>query len=312
MTERHEVVVLGAGFGGLAVAHRLAQAGIDDVVILERSDGVGGTWRANTYPGAACDVPSHLYSLSFAPNPRWSKAYASQPEILAYVEDCYDRFGVRRKVRTGSEVTSLHWCDDEGAWHVRTRGGDELRAPVVVSAIGMFHTPKVAALPGLDGFRGAWFHSTQWDHDQDLTGRRVAVVGTGASAIQVVPAIAERVAHLDVYQRSAPWILPRKDEAYTAEQQRRFAAHPAEALEHRQQLHDLFESTTAFIAGDPGAAAIAAIATGYLEHKVADPDLRARLTPTHPFGCTRTLVSSDYYPAIQRDDVELVTAGIAA
>jgi cation diffusion facilitator CzcD-associated flavoprotein CzcO len=176
----------------------------------------------------------------------------------------------------------------------------------------MFHTPKVAPLPGLDGFRGTWFHSAQWDHGHDLAGRRVAVVGTGASAIQVVPAIAERVAHLDVYQRSAPWILPRKDEAYTAEQQRRFAEHPAEALEHRQQLHDLFESTTAFIAGDPGAAAIAAISAGYLEHKVADPDLRARLTPTHPFGCTRTLISSDYYPAIQRDDVELVTAGIAA
>ena len=314
MTERAEVVVLGAGFGGLAVAHRLAQDGIDDVVILERSDGVGGTWRANTYPGAACDVPSHLYSLSFAPNPSWMTAYSAQPEILAYVEDCYDRFDVRRKVRTGTEVTSLHWCDDSeagGAWHVRARDGGELVAPVVVSAIGMFHSPKVAALPGLDRFGGTWFHSAQWDHDHDLTGRRVAVVGTGASSIQVVPAIAERVAHLDVYQRSAPWILPRKDEPYSAEQQQRFAEHPTEALEHRQQLHDLFESTTAFIAGDPGAAAIAAIANGYRDHKVADPDLRARLTPTHPFGCTRTLISSDYYPAVQRDDVELVTTGIA-
>jgi cation diffusion facilitator CzcD-associated flavoprotein CzcO len=312
VTERHEVVVLGAGFGGLAVAHRLAEAGIDDVVLLERSDGVGGTWRANTYPGAACDVPSHLYSLSFAPNPWWSTAYSAQPEILAYIEDCYARFDVRRKVRTGTEVVSLHWCDDDGAWHVRTRGGDELRAPVVVSAIGMFHTPKVAALPGLDGFGGTWFHSAQWDHGHDLAGRRVAVVGTGASAIQIVPAIAEQVAHLDVYQRSAPWILPRKDDRYTPEQQRRFAEHPDEALAHRQQLHDLFESTTAFIAGDPGAAAIAAISSGYLEHKVADPELRARLTPTHPFGCTRTLISSDYYPAVQRDDVELVTAGIEA
>jgi len=310
MSERCEVAVLGAGFGGLAVAHRLAQLGIDDVLVLERDDGVGGTWRANRYPGAACDVPSHLYSLSFAPNPDWSKAYASQPEILAYVEDCYDRFDVRRKVRTRTEIVRATWHEDSALWELVDREGATFEAPVVVSAIGMFHTPKVPAIPGLDDFAGTVFHSARWDADHDLTGERVAVIGTGASAIQVVPAIAEQVAHLDVYQRNAPWILPRRDPPYTDEQQREFAERPEVAAEHRQALHDMFEGATAFVQGDPVAAAIAQVATEHLERSVPDEALRARLRPQHPFGCTRPLISSDYYPAIQRDDVDLVTDAI--
>lgn len=310
MTERFDVAVLGAGFGGLTVAHRLALAGVDDVVLFERHEGVGGTWRANSYPGAACDVPSHLYSLSFAPNPRWSRAYAAQPEILRYVEDCYDRFDVRRKVRLRTEIVAATWCEADACWRLRDCRGGEYEASVVVSAIGMFHTPSVPAFPGLDDFGGVAFHSARWDHDHDLAGRRVAVVGTGASAIQVVPAIAERTAHLDLYQRTAPWIVPRKDPPYTPEQQQVFATRPDEAARHRQELHDVFERTTAFLAGDPSVEAIAALSRSYLERKVADPRLRAKLTPTVPFGCKRTLVSSDYYPAVQRDDVELVTAGI--
>lgn len=310
MTDRFEAVVIGAGFGGLAVAHRLAEDGIDDVVLLERSDGVGGTWRANTYPGAACDVPSHLYSLSFAPNPTWSRAYATQPEILRYVEDCYDRFDARRKVRLDTEVVRAEWSEPDSCWRVRTRAGDEVEARVLVSAIGMFHTPSVPAIAGLDDFAGTVFHSARWDHHHDLAGRRVAVIGTGASAIQIVPAIADQVRHLDLYQRTAPWILPRRDSPYPAAQQQRFAADPAEASAHRQALHDLLEGSTLFLTGDPGAAAIAAIARDHLERSVADPELRAVLTPTHPFGCTRPLVSSDYYPALQRDDVDLVTTAI--
>jgi cation diffusion facilitator CzcD-associated flavoprotein CzcO len=304
------VAVLGAGFGGLALAHRLARSGIDDVVLLEREDGVGGTWRTNSYPGAACDVPSHLYSLSFAPNPHWSRAYAAQPEILRYVEECYDRFDLRRKVRTGTEVVAARWDDAASLWELHDTRGDVHRASVLVSAIGMFHTPTIPSIPGVDGFGGVQFHSARWDHRHDLTGRRVAVVGTGASAIQVVPALAGRASHLDVYQRSAPWILPRRDPPYTDEERRRFAEDPGEARAHRQALHDMFEQTTAFLAGDPGAEAIAAVAADYLRHKVADPALRTRLTPTEPFGCKRVLISSDYYPAIQRDDVELVTTGI--
>jgi cation diffusion facilitator CzcD-associated flavoprotein CzcO len=312
MSERTEVAVLGAGFGGLAVAHRLARSGIDDLVIFERGDGVGGTWRANTYPGAACDVPSHLYSLSFAPNPEWSRAYATQPEILRYIEACYDRFDVSRKVRTGVEIVAADWSDDERVWRLRARDGEVYEARVVVSAIGTFHTPSVPSLPGLDDFAGTVLHSARWNHDCDLTGRRVAVVGTGASAIQVVPAIVDRVAHLDLYQRSAPWIVPRRDPPYSPEEQRRFAERPDEAAQHRQDLHDLLEGTTIFLTGDPSLERVAAVARAHLEDQVADPELRARLAPDRPFGCTRTLVSSDYYPAVQRDHVELVTDGIAS
>jgi cation diffusion facilitator CzcD-associated flavoprotein CzcO len=294
----------------LVTAHRLALAGVDDVVVFERDDGVGGTWRSNSYPGAACDVPSHLYSLSFAPNPQWSRAYAAQPEILGYVEDCYDRFDVRRKVRPHTDIVAATWSETDACWQLRDRQGGTYAASVLVSAVGMFTTPSTPALPGLDEFGGVRFHSARWDHDHDLAGRRVAVVGTGASAIQVVPAIVDRVAHLDLYQRTAPWIVPRKDPPYTPEQQQVFATRPDEAARHRQGLHDLFEQTTAFLADDPSVDTIAGVARGYLEHKVADPELRRKLTPTDPFGCKRTLVSSDYYPAVQRDHVELVTTGI--
>lgn len=312
MIEQFQVAVLGAGFGGLTVARRLAWDGIDDLVIFERDHGVGGTWRVNTYPGAACDVPSHLYSLSFAPNPYWSSAYATQPEILAYIEDCYDRFDVRRKVRTDTAIVSARWDPDGSSWTLSDAEGTDYRARVLVSAIGMFHTPKLPNIAGLADFGGPVFHSGRWDPDHDMTGERVAVIGTGASAIQIVPAIAQRTAHLDVYQRSAPWILPRRNELYSTEQQDRFAAHPEEASEHRQLLHDMFEQTTAFLADDPMAATLAATALDYLHRKVPGAELRAKLTPAQPFGCTRTLVSSDYYPTLQRDDVELVSSGIEA
>lgn len=310
MKERFEVAVLGAGFGGLALAHRLEQDGVDDLVLFERGDGVGGTWRANSYPGAACDVPSHLYSLSFAPNPGWSRAYATQPEILEYLEDCFDRFDIRRKVRLETEIVSATWTETDACWNLSDRAGRNYEASVLVSATGMFHSPSIPDIPGLDEFAGKVFHSARWDHDHDLSGERVAVIGTGASAIQIVPAIVDQVAHLDLYQRRAPWILPRNDPAYTPEQQRAFAERPEEIVRHRQELHDLFEQTTAFLAGDPSVEAIASVARDYLERKVHDPQLRAKLTPGYPFGCTRTLVSSDFFPAVQRDGVELVVAGI--
>jgi len=310
MTEFHEVAVIGAGFGGLCLAHRLGEDGIDDVVILERDDGVGGTWRANSYPGAACDVPSHLYSLSFATNPDWSRTYATQPEILAYIEACYDRFDVRRKVRTGVSVTSARWDDERGLWRLRADDGRTWEAPVLVSAVGMFNTPRIPDFEGRGEFTGASFHSARWDHDHDLTGRRVAVVGTGASAVQVVPAIVDVAAHLDVYQRTAPWVLPRKDGPYTDDQRQRFASDPAAAARHRRELHDLFEQTTAFVAGDPSIELIAGVARDYRDRKVPDAELRARLAPGQGFGCQRTLVSSDWYPTVQRADVELVTGTI--
>jgi cation diffusion facilitator CzcD-associated flavoprotein CzcO len=302
-----EVAVIGAGFAGLTMAHALGLVGVDDVVLFERADGVGGTWRANSYPGAACDVPSHLYSLSFAPKPDWSRSYASQPEILDYLEDCYDRFDVRRKVRLGTTVVAATWQDDVQRWRLRDATGAEHESRVLVSAIGLFHTPVEPDIDGLADFGGTRFHSARWDHTQDLTGRRVAVIGTGASAIQVVPAIAPVTEHLDVYQRTPAWILPRKDEPFSEEDKRRFADDPVAARAIRDQLYNEFESATTFVHGDPVGALIADIARGYLERKVPDPELRARLTPDYPLGCKRTLISSAFYPAIQRHDVTLVT-----
>ncbi len=308
--EQFEVAILGAGFGGLAMAHRLAESGIDDVVIFERGGGVGGTWRQTSDPGAACDVPSHLYSLSFAPNPDWSRTYATQPEILHYIEDCYDRFDLRRKVRFSTEIVEVAWDGGRYQWRMRDRDGRRYEARIVVSAIGMFHTAAVPDFEGLGDFEGTTFHSAHWDHDHDVTGRRVAVIGTGASAIQIVPAIADRAKKVDVYQRTPPWILPRKDAPYTHEQRRTFAEQPEVARRLRDELHDAFEQSTTFFTGDPAGAALEAFARGYVERKVRDPDLRASLTPDYPIGCKRTLVSSNYYPALQRDHVELVTTAI--
>lgn len=301
------MAILGAGFGGLAMACSLARIGVGDFVIFERHDGVGGTWRANSYPGAACDVPSHLYSLSFAPNPNWSRTYAAQPEILRYIEDCYERFDVRRRVRLGTEIVAASWQDDRRCWRLTDGDGAAYEADVVVSAIGLFHTPAIPDLPGLADFTGTVFHSARWNHDRDLTGRRVAMIGTGASAIQIAPAIAARTMRLSIYQRTPAWILPRKDEAFTDDQKRAFASDPAVALRYRAELYEQYEQNTSFIAGDPAADLIAAMADSYRDRKVQDSGLRAKLTPGYPAGCKRVLISSDFYPAVQRDNVELVT-----
>jgi cation diffusion facilitator CzcD-associated flavoprotein CzcO len=306
-TDRFEVAVIGAGLGGLCVAHRLDEIGVHDVAIFERDEGVGGTWRANGYPGAACDVPSHLYSLSFAPNPHWSSTYAGQPEILSYIEDCYDRFAIREKVRLSTSIDSARWSDERQSWTLSDSGGEEYEATILVSAIGLFNTLSEPVIEGIRDFGGTVFHSSRWDASHDLTGRRVAVIGTGATAIQVVPAIAERTEHLDVYQRTPAWILPRKNELFTDEQKRAFAADEGALRGHRDELYELFEQNTAFISGSPFSELLAEVARSYLERKVPDPELRARLTPDYPLGCKRVLVSSDFYPAIQRRDVELVT-----
>lgn len=310
-TERFEVAVIGAGFGALALTHRLAESGFDDVVIFERADGVGGTWRANTYPGAACDVPSHLYSLSFAPNPNWSRSYAVQAEILAYIEDCYDRFGVRHKVRCYTPIVAIVWQEDRQCWQLRDGSGTIYEAAVVVSAVGLFHTPAIPSIPGLGDFGGTCFHSARWDHGHDLAGRRVAVVGTGASAIQIVPAIAGRVGHLDVYQRTPAWIVARRDDPYTDEQKARFAAEPEVALRHRDELYQFYERNTGFILGDPAVEVMDARARAHMAEQIPDRRLRDALTPTYPIGAKRVLVSSDFYPALQLEHVDLVTDRIS-
>ncbi len=256
----YEVAVIGAGLGGLAVAHRLYEMGVDSVVLFEREDGVGGTWRANSYPGAACDVPSHLYSLSFAPNPHWSSTYAGQPEILRYIEGCFERFSVREKVLLSTSIASTRWDDERQAWILVDASGIEYEARVLVSAVGLFNTSASPEIEGLDDFRGTVFHSSHWDHAHDLTGRRVAVIGTGATAIQVVPAIADSTEHLTVYQRTPPWILPRKNETFTDDQKQAFESDPEALGRHRDELYELFEQNTAFISGSPVAELLADVA----------------------------------------------------
>lgn len=307
-----EVAVVGAGFSGLGAGARLKQAGIDDFVVLERAADVGGTWRDNDYPGATCDVPSHLYSFSFHPNPRWSRSFSGQPEIHAYLRGCVDAFGIRSHLRLEHEVTSAVWDARAARWTVLTpRGG--YRARHLVVATGPLSDPSLPDLPGLDGFRGPVFHSSRWDHSADLTGRQVAVVGTGASAIQFVPRIQPQVARLDLYQRTPPWVLPRHDRSITRAEQRLYTRFPALQQAVRNAVFWGRESyLLGFVGGhDRITRALETAARAHLRRAVRDPGLRARLTPDFRLGCKRVLISDDYYPALARPNVELVTDGIA-
>lgn len=307
MTEQHRVVVLGAGIGGMATAERLRRAGIDDFVLLERGDGFGGTWRWNTYPGAACDVPSHLYSLSFAPNPDWTGTYARQPEILAYLEQVADDFGLRPHLRAHQTVTALRWDDAASTWTIETAEGPTYEAPVVISALGTFTEPKLPDIEGLDTFAGHLLHSARWDHDVPTDGRRVGVIGTGASAVQIIPSIAPGAAHTTVFQRTPAWIVPRKEAPYTDEEKAAFRETPRLAKKHRGEIYKSYEERTSFQVDSPIEEMLEEFALGYLAAKVADPELRAKLTPDYRIGCKRVLPSSDFFPTLQRDDVALVT-----
>ncbi|GAA3543941.1 flavin-containing monooxygenase [Nocardioides daeguensis] len=305
------VIVIGAGFGGLAAAHHLRQAGITDITVLERADDVGGVWRENTYPGAACDVPSVLYSWSFARKHDWSHRYARQPEILDYIREHATSSGLRDLVRTGAEVTGAAWDDAARRWTVELAGGEQLSADVLVSAVGQLSRPSIPALSGLETFAGPAFHTATWDHDVSLAGKRVAVIGTGASAIQAVPAIVDEVAELKVFQRSAPYVVPKPDGAYSARQQERYERHP--------QLHDLTRSGVFHLSEQLNktldsdgrlADLLRAAWQLHLRRQVHDPELRARLVPDYPLGCKRLLFSNDWYPALTRSHVEVLTEAI--
>jgi len=304
------VAILGAGAGGIGLAVRLKKAGIGDFVVFEKADGVGGTWRANTYPGAACDIQSHLYSFSFDLNPDWSETYATQPEILAYLERCTDKFGVRPHVRCSTAITEARWSDDERRWRLTDEHGHHHEAEVLVSALGMLNVPTVPAIGGIEQFEGTTFHTARWRHDHELTGERVAVVGTGASAIQVVPAIAEGVGHLTVFQRTPPYVLPRMNPAFSDEDKQRFR-NPWHARRHRWEIFRNYEKATLYRLDDERVEMMQMFAASYRDRKVDDPELRARLTPEYPFGCKRVLISSDWYPAMTRPDVALVTDTIS-
>ncbi len=308
MKPKQTVAVLGAGAGGIAMGIRLKRAGYD-FTIYETSDGVGGTWRDNTYPGAACDVPSHLYSYSFELNPWWSRTYATQPEILAYLERCTDQYGVRPHIRTDTAIDEARWDDDGQRWTLTARSGEQFTADVLVSGLGMLNVPVIPDIPGAGRFKGRSFHSSRWDHSKPVAGERVASIGTGASAVQYVPAIAPDVEQLTVFQRSPIWITPRNDAPYTNEQQRRFARVPLAARRHRAQVWLTYQRAN-FEATSDLTVLQTEFARSYLERKIEDPALRAKLTPDYPVGCKRPLISREWFPTLTRDNVRLVTEPI--
>ncbi len=313
MARELTAVIVGAGFSGLAAGVHLKKAGIDDFVILEKDDGVGGTWRANTYPGAACDIPSHLYSYSFAPNPSWSRAYGGQKEILAYLERVADDFELRPHLRFGTKVIGASFDEATATWTVMIEGGETLVARALILGNGALHLPAVPDLPGLSSFEGTTFHSARWNHAHDLSGKRVAVIGTGASAIQFVPQIAPQVAQLDVFQRTPPWIVPKADRPISEREKWAFENIPGAHWLRRTGLYWLFESRVLGFAFAPKVNALAEkLVMKHLAAQVPDRELRQKLTPAYRMGCKRVLISNDYYPALCRPNVELVTDGIAA
>ena len=302
------VAIIGSGFGGVAAAVRLLQDGVQDLVVFERSDDVGGVWRANTYPGAACDVPSHLYSFSFAPKADWSRRFAPQAEIHSYLRDVARDFGVLPHIRFGTEVLHATFDETTASWRLALSDGTVHEADAVIAACGQLSRPARPAVPGVEDFRGTTFHSAEWDHGHDLAGKRVAVLGTGASAIQFVPRIAAQTASLTVFQRSAPYVLPKRDRPYSRLAKAVYARVPGALRASRWANFWNNEARTLGFNTEPRLLAGHLLQSRrYLRRAVADPALRARLTPTDPMGCKRILVSSHWYPALQLPQVELCT-----
>jgi cation diffusion facilitator CzcD-associated flavoprotein CzcO len=305
------VLVVGAGFAGLGMAIKLEEAGYADFLVVDKGDTVGGTWRDNTYPGAACDVPSQLYSFSFAPNPTWSRSFSPQPEIHAYLQDVAQRSGVLDRFRFGTTVQDATWDTEDNRWTVVTSAGT-VTAEVLISGSGGLSEPKNPDIKGIDGFSGEIFHTARWDHDVDLTGKRVALIGTGASAIQVIPEIATTVAHLDVYQRTAPWVMPRHDRAYTAVERLGFRYLPGLQRLYRSAIYWGRETYVPGFTRVPSILSPAqTMALGNIRKGISDPSLQAKVTPDFQIGCKRILISNTYYPALAQDNVEVVTDRIA-
>ncbi|CAM3455728.1 NAD(P)/FAD-dependent oxidoreductase [Nocardioides dubius] len=313
MSTQPSVLIIGAGLGGIGVAAHLARAGFDDVTLLDRGDGPGGVWRDNTYPGAACDVPSSLYSYSFAPKPDWGRRYGTQPDILGYVHAQVDALGLRPRIHTEQRVVSATWDADALHWRVVTDAGREYTADVLVPATGQLSDPVIPRIDGAASFAGPAFHSAQWRHDVDLTGKRVAVIGTGASAIQFVPAIVDDVAAMTVFQRSAPYVVPKPDRAYTRLHHAAFAAAPRSQAFGRTLTWVLSERLNAAMENGGVLPRILKQAwRAHLRLTVKDPAKRKKLVPDYPLGCKRLLFANTWYPAIDRDHVGVVTEQITA
>ncbi|MFF4434015.1 flavin-containing monooxygenase [Streptomyces sp. NPDC001513] len=309
-TRHLRVAVIGTGFSGLGTAIRLLQSGIDDFLVFERADEVGGTWRDNSYPGCACDVMSHLYSFSFARNPNWKSTFASRDELYAYLRDTADRFGVRPHIRFGHELEAARWDEGERHWKIETSQGP-YTAQFLVTGTGYLSEAAVPDIKGLADFEGKVFHSSNWDHDHDLAGRRVAVIGTGASAIQFVPKIQPEVGQLDLYQRTPPWIGPKPDKANSELHTKLLRSLPG-YQQFRRGFNMWGREILAFFWKRPKLAEkVQKMASDHLKKSVADEALRARLTPDYLVACKRLLFSNTWYPAIQQPNVEIVTDTIA-
>ncbi|SPF47809.1 conserved hypothetical protein [Candidatus Sulfopaludibacter sp. SbA4] len=316
MTEAVEVLIVGAGFSGLCMAIKLREAGIESFLILEKAEEIGGTWWANRYPGCACDIPSHLYSFSFDRNPDWSRMFAGQPEILRYLKDSAQRHGILPHIRLNTALREATWDDRNQVWHAIAADGLRIDARVLVSGMGALHVPRYPELNGLesgfDCFRGPAFHSAEWDSSVNLEGRNIVVIGTGASAVQLVPQIAPQAGKLYVFQRTPAWLLPRPDHPISERRRQWFRRVPGATWAFRTFL---FWRLEMFVGGFLGNRWVRQLgekqARRHLEKQIADPKLRAALTPDYQFGCKRVLISSDFYPALTRPNVELVTAPIA-
>ena len=305
------IAIIGSGFAGLGMAIRLKQEGIQDFAVLERAEDVGGTWRDNTYPGIACDVPSHLYSFSFAPKPDWSRTYSPGQEIWDYLRDCAERFGVIPHMRFGHEVTGAEWDEEAQVWRLETSKG-AVTCNVLVAGMGPLSEPSLPDIEGIDSFEGRMFHSAQWDHDYDLGGKRVAIIGTGASSIQIVPKIQPKVAELRVFQRTAPWILPHTDRPVTRIEKRLYKLFPGLQRLVRAGIYWSRESLVPGFVMDQRFMKIPEfLGRRQLKRQVPDPELRRKLTPRFRIGCKRILISNDYYPALTKPNVEVVTDAIA-
>ena len=301
------VFVIGAGFGGLGAAIKLQESGERDFLCVDRGSEVGGTWRDNTYPGAACDVPSQLYSFSFALNPDWSHSFSRQPEIQDYLRRVAHEAGVLDRFRFGVTFDSAAWDAESELWRIETSAGPTT-ARLMVAAAGALSDPKMPDIEGIDSFGGEIFHSSQWNHDYDLTGKRVTVIGTGASAIQIVPEVAKQAARLDVYQRTAPWVMPRRDRAYRGWEKRLLRRIPLLQRAVRAGVYLMREATVPMFIALPGIGKVAARgANANIDRAISDPELRAKVTPHFALGCKRVLLSNDWYPALARPNVELVT-----
>jgi cation diffusion facilitator CzcD-associated flavoprotein CzcO len=309
VTEHHRIVIVGTGFSGLGMAIKLKEEGEHDFVLLERAADIGGTWRDNTYPGCRCDVSSHLYSFSFAPNPNWSSTFSPQEEILDYLRDCAERYGVMPHVRFETELEGAAWDTDDELWRIETSNGP-LTADILIAAQGPLSDPSLPEVPGLDSFEGTAFHSAEWDHEHDLTGERVAVVGTGASAIQFVPEIQPKVASLHVFQRTAPWVIPHRNRPLKRWERALYRLFPPAQLAMRAGIYWARESFALQFRRRAVGRPLERIPLRHLRNQIDDPELRRKLTPDYRLGCKRILPADEWYPALAQPNVEVVTGGV--